>query len=103
MPRPNDFSTPTKQKALARQQYQCASCGVRISHLGNACAAVHVYGEAAHAHHIQHLNKQGSDSLDNCVILCEACHYSAHEGGNYRRGTVIGRKIDFPFIRDGKK
>jgi hypothetical protein len=31
------------------------------------------------------------------VILCRSCHYSAHEGGNYRYGTVLGRKQDFRY------
>src|SRR2546422_2669898 len=31
--------------------------------------------------HIQHVKVGGSDSVDNCVIICQSCHYSAHEGG----------------------
>ena len=29
-------------------------------------------------------------------MLCWSCHYSVHEGGNYRHGTVIGEPDDFP-------
>ena len=99
MARPNEFSPSTQQLALARQKFRCASCGTRISGLGLAGRADHRYGEGAQAHHRRHVKFGGSDSLDNCVILCQACHYSAHEGGNYRFGTVIGRKSDYPYFR----
>jgi hypothetical protein len=47
---------------------------------------------------VRHVKVGGTASLDNCVILCEACHYCAHEGGNYRFGTVIGEKRDYPYF-----
>ncbi|HLG17541.1 MAG TPA: HNH endonuclease [Blastocatellia bacterium] len=95
-PRPNEFSRATQQLALVRQKYRCASCGTHIFRLGDAGRAEHQYGEGARAHHIQHVKFEGPKFVDNCVILCESCHYSAHEGGNYRRGTVVGSKSDFP-------
>lgn len=96
MTRPNEFSPSTQQLAWARQKFRCASCGTRIFHLGQAGRAHHRFGEGARAHHVQHIKLGGSDSADNCVILCEACHYSAHEGGNYRFGTAVGRAKDYP-------
>ncbi|MGH8533013.1 MAG: HNH endonuclease [Gammaproteobacteria bacterium] len=99
MPRPNEFSRPTEQLALARQRFRCASCGTHISRLGDAGRVEHRYGEGAQAHHLRHIKFGGSDALDNCVILCESCHYSAHEGGNYRFGTVVGRESDYPHFR----
>ena len=99
MPRPNEFSGTTKKLALARQIFRCGSCGTRISCLGNAGQAEHKYGEGAQAHHLSHIKFGGSHSVDNCVILCQSCHYSAHEGGNYRFGTVVGRESDYPHFR----
>ena len=96
MNRPNEFSRTTQQLALGRQKFRCGSCGTPIAQLGNAERAQHRYGEGAQGHHVRHIKCGGSDSVTNCVILCQSCHYSAHEGGNYRFGKVIGRKIDYP-------
>ena len=99
MSRPNEFSPMTQQLALARQRNQCASCGTHIFRLGNAGSVQHRYGEGAQAHHIRHVKFGGSDSVDNCVILCQSCHYSVHEGGSCRFGTVVGRETDYPHFR----
>ena len=96
MTRPNEFSTSTQQLALARQKFRCGSCGTGIARLGKAGRAEHKYGEGAQAHHVRHVKFGGSDARDNCVILCQSCHYSVHEGGNYRFGTVIGTASDYP-------
>jgi len=99
MARPNEFSRMTQQTALARQRSRCASCGTHISRLGNAGRAEHRYGEGAQAHHVRHVKLRGSDSAANCVILCWSCHYCAHEGGNYRYGTVSGARSHYPHLR----
>ena len=99
MPRPNEFSDTTQRLALARQRFCCASYGTDILHLGNVGQADHKYGEGAQAHHLQHIKFGGSDAVDNCVILCWSCHYSVHEGGNYRFGTVVGQESDYPHFR----
>jgi len=95
MTRPNEFSSSTKLAALIRQKNVCACCGDRISHLGDSGRSTHRFGEGARAHHINHVKLQGSSNVNNCVILCQSCHYSVHEGGNYRFGTAIGRQSDF--------
>ena len=100
MPRPNEFSHQTKQQALARQKNRCASCGTRITALGNRGKSEHQYGEGAQAHHIRHIKFRGSNAVSNCVILCWSCHYSAHEGGSFRFGTVVGSKSDFPHFEE---
>jgi 5-methylcytosine-specific restriction endonuclease McrA len=92
----DEFTVGTQQEALARQRYKCASCGTLILGLGQVGQKAHRFGEGAHAHHVLHIKLGGTATLDNCVILCQSCHYSAHEGGNYRYGTVIGRRQDFP-------
>ena len=96
MDRPNEFSRTTLQQALMRQQNKCASCGTTILFVGNEGRADHTFGEAAHGHHVRHVKYGGGNTLENCVIICSSCHYSAHEGGNYRWGTVQGRQQDFP-------
>ena len=82
MSRPNEFSMVTQQQALLRQRHRCASCGTSISRVGEAGRNEHRFGEGAQAHHVQHVKFGGLACLDNCVILCQSCHYSAHEGGN---------------------
>jgi hypothetical protein len=37
--------------------------------------------------------------VDNCAILCHSCHYSAHEGGNFRFGQIVGTAKDYPYLR----
>ena len=92
------FNLATQLAALARQKHFCASCGAKISNLGGAGQGAHRFGEFAHAHHMRHVKFGGTNLLNNCVILCQSCHYSAHEGGNYRFGKIEGRKEDFPYL-----
>jgi 5-methylcytosine-specific restriction endonuclease McrA len=96
--RANEFPLSTQQQALARQRFKCALCGTRIQKLGNAGRESHKFGEAAHAHHIRHIKMGGTAALGNCAIICWSCHYTAHEGGNYRHGTVVGEQSDFPYF-----
>ena len=98
MSRPNEFPRGTQELALVRQKRKCATCGTTISAVGNAGRADHRFGEGAQAHHMTHIKFGGTDSVQNCVIICQACHYSAHEGGNYRFGTVVGKRSDFPYF-----
>jgi 5-methylcytosine-specific restriction endonuclease McrA len=96
MVRINEFSRSTQQAALERQKHRCASCGTLIAQLGNAGIARHRFGEGAQAHHIRHVKLGGTNSVSNCVIICLSCHYSAHEGGNFRFGMVGGGEQDYP-------
>lgn len=102
MDRPGDFPRAIQELALVRQQNLCASCGVTIFRIGEAGRLNHKFGEGAQAHHVKHVKFGGMGELSNCVILCRSCHYNAHEGGNYRSGTVIGKTTDFPFY-NGKR
>jgi 5-methylcytosine-specific restriction endonuclease McrA len=99
MNRAEEFTGGIKELALARQRNVCAACGTPIFKLGEAGRANHKFGEGAHAHHIKHVKFGGTRDLSNCVILCQSCHYSAHEGGNYRFGTAICKLADFPYYR----
>lgn len=78
-----EFTDTTKQKALERQKNKCASCGTKISALGEAGKSSHRFGERTEAHHMKHCQQGGTSDLSNCVIICKACHYNVH-GGNYR-------------------
>ncbi len=83
--------------ALLRQKNLCALCGKRIWSLGDAGRALHDYGEGARAHHMRNIKAGGTDALSNCVIICQSCHYTVHEGGNYRFGTVVvSTPADYP-------
>jgi 5-methylcytosine-specific restriction endonuclease McrA len=93
----DEFTRSTQEAALARQKHRCALCGTPIKKLGEGGRASHEYGEIAHAHHIRHVKFGGRNDLNNCAIICQACHYSAHEGGNYRFGKVIGAVSDYPW------
>jgi len=96
--RDNEFSETTKIAALERQKFRCASCGTGISALGDAGQATHDFGEGAHAHHMRHVKQGGTSGVENCVILCWSCHYSAHEGGNYRHGQIDSSAADYEFF-----
>ena len=98
MSRPNEFSETTQRLALLRQKNRCGVCGTRIWDLGDKGRIHHAHGEGARAHHIRHIKFGGTDALSNCVIVCASCHYSVHEGGNYRFGTVVGSASDFEFF-----
>jgi len=97
--RPGEFTLGTQQQALARQHHKCGSCGTSIHSLGQQGRNVHVFGEGAQGHHVRCIKFGGTDMLGNCVILCQSCHYSAHEGGNYRFGSVMGSEADFPYFK----
>jgi 5-methylcytosine-specific restriction endonuclease McrA len=99
MSRSSEFTRATMIRALSRQGHKCASCGERISELGNPGRASHRFGECAQAHHILSLQRGGSSTMRNCAILCQSCHYSAHEGGAYRHGMVRGRPSEYPHYR----
>ncbi len=96
MPARARFSRETQRQALVRQKNCSACCGTDIAAVGEAGRSRHAYGEAAHAHHIQHAKHGGSNELANCVVILEACHYSVHEGGSYRFGAIDGCADDFP-------
>lgn len=80
----DEFAPATKQQALSRQRHKCASCGTTITSLGEAGRPGNRFGEIAHAHHMRPCAQGGTSLVSNCVVICQSCHYSAHQGGNYR-------------------
>jgi hypothetical protein len=84
MARPFEFSTATQQQARQRQNGVCACCGEKLDDV------------VEHAHHVVP-NQSGSatdarhlwlKSAENCVVLCDTCHYRVHQDGRYRTGAV---------------
>ena len=83
MPRPSEVEY---SQAI---QNQCLLAGAGSDVQEHAEQRFARLGEICHAHHLVHVSIGGlSAHLSNCVILCQSCHYSVHEGGNYRFGTV---------------
>ncbi|MGO9413427.1 MAG: HNH endonuclease [Spirochaetia bacterium] len=78
------FPTPVQQLALVRQKFRCASCGTHISAVGEAGTGVHRFGERAEGHHVIPHKMGGPITVENCVVVCRACHSSAHQGGRWR-------------------
>ena len=76
---------------------QSPELGAKVMNLGQIGQKSHKFGEGAHAHHILHVQQGGTNALSNCVVLCEACHYSAHEGGNYQSKAVRANRSDYPY------
>jgi len=75
---------------LTRQKFRCASCGTPISTIGTSGSATHRFGERAEGHHLIPYKMGGPISVHNCVILCRACHYNAHQAGLWRDVSVYG-------------
>lgn len=99
---PHEFVAETKRRALARQDFLCAMCGSLILPFGSTMVSV-AWGETSHAHHRKPIKSGGSGNVENCVIICESCHYIAHEGGNYRHGGEWGRIADFEYFYGAKR
>jgi 5-methylcytosine-specific restriction endonuclease McrA len=84
MARPFEFLKPTVAEARLRQWGLCAHCGDSLDDVWE------------NAHHVipnqTGTPKQAASAFlrtaDNCVILCESCHFAAHAHGNFRFGAV---------------
>jgi hypothetical protein len=77
--------TPSIQRqALARQNFQCASCGRYISKIGQEGQESHDFLESAHGHHMIPNMMGGPPTVENCVVLCQSCHLNAHQGGSWK-------------------
>lgn len=97
-----EFTGQIKMQALSRQEFLCGSCEDLIVPFSCRKLASVAWGESAHAHHRKPIKMGGGGNVENCVILCESCHYNAHEGGNYAHGKEWGRISDFPHFYGSK-
>jgi 5-methylcytosine-specific restriction endonuclease McrA len=99
MSRPFDFPKSIKFKAARRQKFHCGSCGILVDkNLSDGFTHAHHILPIKIAEKMEILDPEHIASVENCVILCWPCHYSAHEGGNYKAGTVFGETDDFPYF-----
>lgn len=83
-----NFPAPTQKSALSRQNYRCASCGTPVSAIGQAGRSTHLFGEGAEWHHVIPHKMGGPITVENCVVLCRACHINAHQGGRWRDASI---------------
>ena len=98
MARNFNFSVDVKNKAFFRQWNLCAHCGKSLTNVFD------------HAHHVLpnqagargNPNDSWIKSVDNCVILCESCHFRVHENGRYRTGAASAPKY-FPYSHGRQK
>ena len=60
------FDAREKRQVYERQNQKCADCGL------------HFEIEDMEAHHIKRWTDGGHTSIDNCVMLCPACHDKRH-------------------------
>jgi len=79
------FRDSIKNKARFRQWAMCGLCGEGLN-----------FSEE-HAHHIIPRAAGGKDTVDNCIVLCDACHYIAHKHGDYR-SLVVAPRSYYPYI-----
>lgn len=88
MSRPNEFTPHTIALAKSRQKGRCGICGKYFDRTGIKLEA----------HHIKSARYGGTNSLDNCVVLCAedqfrqrgGCHLFAH-GDYYHRPFELNR------------
>lgn len=73
-------------QAYHRQKGKCGDCGSRFER-----DAVDYKG-----HHLKRVADGGDNSLENCVLLCDDCHYLAH-GGNYKTAIQLSPS-EFPYF-----
>jgi hypothetical protein len=85
-----------QKQALDRQELRCASCGEHIPALGASGRHSHRFGEGAEGHHIIPHKLGGPVSLENCVVLCRACHLNAHQGGQWSDTSIYDDILELP-------
>src|SRR4051794_8455870 len=98
--REEEFDSRTKKAALERQGFVCAVCGLMLWNPGKKFQPFHDFGEWAEAHHIKPVLSGGTADVQNCVVICQACHYSIHGGGSYKVNQRFSSK-DFPHYKCG--
>jgi 5-methylcytosine-specific restriction endonuclease McrA len=75
-----DFPDSVKQQALARAGKRCECARYICLHHNSRCERI--FGLQAH-----HITQGGPNTLENCEILCDACHQNKHSFGQ-REDTV---------------
>lgn len=76
------FSEATKTLAQARQGSRCAVCGVRDPFFHHHHLIPEQCGDRSDTRH------DIIRTVDNCVGVCENCHWVVHEGGKWWSGAA---------------
>jgi hypothetical protein len=84
MARKFNFSKAVKDAAFFRQNGRCALCRRSLQN------------QDEYGHHVipdqsgdpSNQEDQFLGTADNCVMICEACHWIVHEGGRWAIGAV---------------
>ena len=63
-----------RQSVLARSEYRCEN-----EFNGERCRAPLTW-MMFEMHHMQSRGRGGSDTMENCIALCRACHRMHHDG-----------------------
>jgi hypothetical protein len=94
----SNFPRSIQREALKRQKSVCASCGERITDIGESGQGQHAFGERAEGHHLipHRAPMNGPITLENCVVLCRACHMNAHQGGYWRDTSIYTDILPLP-------
>ncbi|WP_082935617.1 HNH endonuclease [Rhizobium sp. N324] len=77
-----NFSSRTKLDAQFRQGLLCAACGIEDPAFIHHHIIPQQSGDPANASH------GILSTLDNCVAICENCHWVVHQGARWRNGGV---------------
>lgn len=91
------FSNETVSEAFKRQGGRYACCGKKLSNYPYSGSG------SWEAHHMISASHGGSDSLENCMILCIKgcnCHLNVGHSGNWKNG-VPQREDDFEYFKHG--
>jgi HNH endonuclease len=94
-----NFPPSIQVLALGRQRHRCASCGTKIASIGRAGQATHKFGEGAEGHHVIPHKMGGPITVENCVVLCRACHLNAHQGGRWRDISIYADVAALPMAQ----
>lgn len=77
-----NFSPTTKLKAQFRQDMLCAACGTVDPYFVHHHIIPAQCGDPADPSHWV------MSTIDNCVAICENCHWVVHESARWRNGHV---------------
>lgn len=83
-----NFPPHMQKAALLRQRHRCAGCGSWLDAIGEGARTGHQFGERAEGHHVIPHLKGGPITIENCVVICRACHLNSHQGGRWRDVSI---------------
>ncbi len=82
------FDMGTMIAAFDRARHRCQCTDSSCKHPGNPESCNRTGDQNLEAHHIIPLYDNGPSTLENCMILCPACHDSVHGNDDWRKREV---------------